>query len=319
MATYNGEKYIQEQLDSFCVQTRLPDELIVSDDGSSDATIHILRSFQDNALFAVQIHENSENQGYTRNFERALSKCSGELVFLSDQDDVWFPEKIEKCIDVLGRHPETQLLIHDLSYCTEDLTEIGQTKIERMEKVFDLDHDFITGMATVVRGSFLALCLPIPDDTSITHDSWLHSCASIIGRKRIVSEVMALYRRHASNATSMNALNVSYTTTIRYFKKGELKRLLFQKTAPLDTDSNKVYEWLEEHKATLLANELTERELIERRFNQEIQRVQAAISRSELLKLNRIRRIVPIVRLMISSGYRFYSGWKSAIKDFMVN
>lgn len=94
MATYNGAKYLQEQLDSFVTQTRQPDELVVCDDGSSDATVEILRHFAAGAPFAVEIHENEVNLSHAKNFEKALSLCGGDVIFFSDQDEVWFPEKV---------------------------------------------------------------------------------------------------------------------------------------------------------------------------------------------------------------------------------
>ena len=93
LATYNGERYLQEQLNSFLHQTRLPDEIIACDDCSTDRTMDILESFAISALFAVYIYRNAINLGYTKNFERAISLCSGDVIFLSDQDDVWFPKR----------------------------------------------------------------------------------------------------------------------------------------------------------------------------------------------------------------------------------
>ena len=96
MTTYNGEDYLEEQLESFLRQTRIPNELIVCDDGSRDSTLNILEAFQLKAPFPVMINRNVENLGYTKNFENALSKCSGELIFLSDQDDIWEANKVHR-------------------------------------------------------------------------------------------------------------------------------------------------------------------------------------------------------------------------------
>jgi glycosyltransferase involved in cell wall biosynthesis len=98
LATYNGEKYVEEQLDSYLTQTVLPDELIVSDDCSTDATQQMLGAFAKKAPFRVVLLCNIENVGYGQNFSRALSQTTGDLVFLSDKDDVWFPEKIAKYV-----------------------------------------------------------------------------------------------------------------------------------------------------------------------------------------------------------------------------
>ncbi len=95
MATYNGVKYLQEQLDSFATQTILPDELVVVDDCSTDNTIAILNNFKDKAPFKTIIIKNDKNLGSTKSFEKAATKATGDLIFFSDQDDFWKPNKIE--------------------------------------------------------------------------------------------------------------------------------------------------------------------------------------------------------------------------------
>ena len=103
MATYNGARFLPEQLDSFSRQTRLPDELVVSDDGSQDETVAILEEFRARAPFVVRIVHNSERGGHAQNFGFALSHCTGDLISISDQDDVWKPEKIA-WVDAIASH-----------------------------------------------------------------------------------------------------------------------------------------------------------------------------------------------------------------------
>ena len=89
MCTYNGGKYLREQLISIAKQARLPDELIVCDDVSNDATLQILNEFQKMAPFPIRIHRNGVRLGVTKNFEQAIALCNGDIIALSDQDDVW--------------------------------------------------------------------------------------------------------------------------------------------------------------------------------------------------------------------------------------
>lgn len=112
MSTYNGEKYIQQQMYSILHQTRRPDEVIICDDASGDSTAEIIQRFiQDNRLEqSWKLYENTENRGYPANFYYAMSLCSGELVFLSDQDDIWHEKKLEQMSDVLEKHPEARVL-----------------------------------------------------------------------------------------------------------------------------------------------------------------------------------------------------------------
>ena len=128
MATYNGQKYVKEQLDSFTNQTRQPDELIICDDASTDNTVKICKEFAKNANFDVTIIENETNLGLAQNFGKAMSICTGDIVFLSDQDDVWFQDKIEVMIEALD-HNDYQLILHDLEYCNNKLELIGETTI----------------------------------------------------------------------------------------------------------------------------------------------------------------------------------------------
>src|SRR5688572_14133745 len=96
MCTYNGARYLKEQLDSFTVQTRLPDELIVCDDGSSDETCQIVSTFAASAPFTVRLEVNQQTLGSTQNFAKAIQLCRGDLIALCDQDDVWLPGKLDK-------------------------------------------------------------------------------------------------------------------------------------------------------------------------------------------------------------------------------
>ena len=113
MAAYNGADYLSEQLSSFLLQTRLPDELVVCDDASSDSTVSIIEEFALRAPFEVRLIKNKQNLGYIRNFEKALSLCQGDLIFLSDQDDVWFPEKVCYIEKFFLKDAARLLVIHD--------------------------------------------------------------------------------------------------------------------------------------------------------------------------------------------------------------
>src|SRR5215468_7332763 len=95
ICTYNGARFVREQLASIAAQTRPPDELIVCDDGSKDATVEIINSFARASGFPVQLKINEARLGSTRNFDQALGLCNGEGIAFSDQDDVWLPQKLE--------------------------------------------------------------------------------------------------------------------------------------------------------------------------------------------------------------------------------
>src|ERR1700692_1867054 len=99
MATYNGQKFIREQLDSLAAQQHLPSELIITDDASSDKTVAIAEQFAKTAPFTVHIHRHEKRLGYRANFMRAASRCTSELIAFCDQDDIWSPRTLALCIE----------------------------------------------------------------------------------------------------------------------------------------------------------------------------------------------------------------------------
>lgn len=321
LATYNGAKYLLEQLNSFVKQARRPDELIICDDCSTDGTLTIARTFANSAPFEVKVFINDHTLGYSQNFSKALGLCTGDYVFLSDQDDVWHPEKIARMLDRFDAEPNVQLLIHDLEYCKEDLSPIGQTKIERMSGVFDLQRDYVVGMATAVRASFLRLCLPVPDKQGITHDSWLHQCAEVVGRKGIIPDVLAKYRRHSSNATITDKLNVDFVTSAEHFKdnRPSIGKLITIKTKMDVPDVSPLFEWMQSNRQILVTQGYLAEFHIDRLVSAELRRVESINKRSNILGLKRIQRFWPVFMFYLKGGYSYFSGWKSAVKDILIN
>src|SRR5947209_10455427 len=120
LCTYNGEKFLPEQLDSITAQTVFPNELVVSDDGSSDRTLSILHDFASSAPFAVRILQTQSNLGSTKNFEYAIAHCTGAIVALSDQDDVWQPEKLEKLHEALTANSDAGFVVSDSELIDQD-------------------------------------------------------------------------------------------------------------------------------------------------------------------------------------------------------
>lgn len=216
MCTYNGEKYLQEQLDSIVAQTRLPDELVICDDGSTDKTVTIIKDFATKANFPVYLHINNCNLGSTKNFEKAISLCVGDIIFLADQDDVWLGNKLEKIETIFINSPETDAIFTDALVVDERLrrissslwAEIGFDK-EKQNKILSKDAfellaegNVATGATVAFRKKYKDHVLPIPDDFSNQfriHDGWIMLAISSIGKIAIVSEPLIAYRQHENN------------------------------------------------------------------------------------------------------------------------
>lgn len=322
LATYNGARYLGEQLESIAAQSRTPDELIIRDDCSCDDTLAIAHEFSMRVPFKVIISLNDSNLGYPLNFSHALQSCSGDYVFLCDQDDVWHPEKISRMLEVFHSRSSAQLLIHDVDFCKEDLTRIGQTKLQRMDNIFfNVMHDYVVGMATAVRGQFLRLCLPVPEVGVPSHDWWLHHCAATLGCKEIMKDVLALYRRHEANATKNGSLNVDFVTTPEYFRKersASLRSILTRDSiGPVQISA--LTQWLIAKKKVLVEQEMASVATVNRIIYEDANRVVGARKRIEVLSLKRKKRLIAILKLFRSGGYNYYAGWKSAVKDLLVN
>lgn len=198
MATYNGAQFIQAQLQSFVCQTRHPDELIITDDCSKDQTEAIVREFAKTAPFIVKFYRNEKNLGYCGNFNAALMKTTGDLVFLSDQDDVWFPEKIEHMIGVAERNPQALVVMNDAALTDGQLNEVGLTKIGQIRSAGLSHKDFVMGCCSAIRRELLNIALPIPEGFT-AHDGWFMWFADGLGKKKIEDRVLQLYRRHEAN------------------------------------------------------------------------------------------------------------------------
>jgi hypothetical protein len=208
MATYNGAAHVQEQLDSLAAQTVPPAELVVSDDGSSDATLEIIRRFQERASFPIRILDKPERLGFADNFLHAAAACRHELVAFCDQDDVWLPTKLE----IGGRRIEADdslLSMHTLTLTDAGLNPVGhwdQNIIgDRVWEPLRIDP-YITGWGnTMVFRRELATLVarerrprqPEASDRPLSHDTWIYALAAALGRVSHIEAPLILYRQHA--------------------------------------------------------------------------------------------------------------------------
>lgn len=213
MATYNGERFLQAQLDSLAMQTRLPDELVVQDDGSSDETWAILEAFRDCAPFPVRLYRNERNTGYGETFLQAALRATGEWLAFCDQDDVWLPEKLEVTARAAQRTPEAVLVSHSADLVDESLSQSGGRKP-------DYKRQWVSGPLgawpirvvpgfTLVFDRTLLANVPLasrPRDLNgpehrLAHDQLIPFLANVFGRTVHLPDTLALYRRHGGAVT----------------------------------------------------------------------------------------------------------------------
>lgn len=217
IATYNGEKYIQEQLSSILKQLNNSDEVIISDDHSTDNTLDVVKSLDDSR---IKIFINDKEKGYTRNFENALEKASGDIIFLSDQDDVWMDGKVSCCIDALR---ENDLVVHDGKIVDGGLKEkhgsIFQFRNARSGFLMNFINIKYLGCCMVFKKNVLRKALPFPKDEHLaTHDSWLTLVAEMYFKVSLVKKPLILYRRHGKNTSLGGASGAN-----SLFKKIEIR------------------------------------------------------------------------------------------------
>ena len=201
MATFNGREYVEQQLRSIAAQTCPPDELVIADDGSSDGTLDLLEAFRRDAPFPVQLIVGEPRLGYMLNFDRALTACHGDIVFLSDQDDVWLPHKVERVLRAFAERPATGLIIHDCIIADADLAHEGATQLRNRGRMGRTTDDFVSGCCTAIRRGLLDALLPIPAAYD-GHDTWLHGLAGLLGQRWVLPEALIYYRRHGRNLSS---------------------------------------------------------------------------------------------------------------------
>lgn len=210
LCTYNGERYLVEQLESIGAQTRPPDELVVFDDVSTDRTVGIAKAFAEKARFPVRITVNPGNLGSTANFAAAIAACSGDVIALSDQDDAWEPSKLERIAGRFEADPDLDLLFSDALIVDEAMNPTGArlwdtVGFDRGEQAAFgagaaadvlLKHNVVTGATMAIRSRILPAVLPVPP--SWVHDGWIALVAAAAGRIGCIPEPLVRYRRHAA-------------------------------------------------------------------------------------------------------------------------
>lgn len=316
MATYNGADFLSEQLRSFVSQTRLPDELVITDDGSTDATPELIAEFARKAPFEVHFHRNEKNLGYAGNFSAALERTSGDLVFLSDQDDVWFDKKLEYQERKAAEHPKMLLFMNDAALTDGQLNPVGLTKLGQIRSAGLADSWFIMGCCCAVRRQLLDLCLPIPTDFR-AHDDWIVPFAEGLGARLLSERPLQYYRRHGNNESNF------LVNQTRKVTRWDVVKQQLRQTDPKARDEevavriqqlNLFCDGVERAIARSegeLSIQLQNLSTAKRRF------ATSLAERAAVRKRSAAARVPAVLKFWLKGYYREASGIKSAVRDLI--
>lgn len=216
VATYNGEKYIREQIDSILANLTPEDEMVISDDGSKDATLDILKEYEQGAI-PVKVLQ-GPGKGIKQNIATAIRECQGQYIFLADQDDVWMPDKVERVMETLGKNG-CRLVNHDAKVMNGTLTETI------MPSFFAYRGSKPGFLNNLLKNRYMGCCmafdrelqpyiLPIPDEIEM-HDQWIGMINDMrAGNSAFISDKLLLYRRHDKNVSDF-----SHGTVLQMIRK----------------------------------------------------------------------------------------------------
>lgn len=309
LCTYNGENYLPAQWQSLLDQQQRPDEVIICDDQSTDGTVALLRELADDAPFPVRVIKNKQRLGSTKNFEQALSKCAGDLIFICDQDDFWLPDKISTMTTYMVDHPAIHVAFCD-AWVTDEQLQGRQGRFWE-EVRFDaqaqqrwragesmdvlLDGNRVMGCAMVMRRSFLTTLLPIPDQIpGYIYDGWAGLVSAALGAIDFIDQSLQLYRTHPQQQIGVRPVDPAELVRAR----DRLSRQRDQKLAPLRGKQAQL---------TTIAQLLAKRVPADAPGLFQLHRRLGHFTMRGHLPTNRIQRVVPVLQSLQRGNYRRYA------------
>jgi glycosyltransferase involved in cell wall biosynthesis len=316
LCTRNGARFVGAQVRSICTQDRLPRQIVISDDGSTDETIAEVRSTLVACGVAERIElvvlQNSPALGVTRNFEQAVRACSHELIALCDQDDVWHAGRLARMAGRFEAQPELLLLHTDARLVDAELVPLGSSLFHALEvrptelaaiadgNAFDvlLRRNLVTGATTMFRAELLESALPFAEGW--VHDEWLGAVAAATGRVDVLAEPLIDYRQHASNQIGARRPTLSEKIGKAFVERGDKHRARLHRAEALLDRLNS------------LGAKVPPKYLEAQRAKVAHQRFRAALPRS------RLARLAPVALEAARGRYdRFGRGWHAVAQDLL--
>ncbi len=310
LCTHNGARYVREQVESFLAQTVPVAQIVLSDDASTDDTVSIVERAVAGSGVELVVLRNSPALGVVANFEQATAACTGDLIALSDQDDVWHSDKLERIVAVFAAVPEALLVHSDADLVDESLTplpdsllaSLEMTDTERRELTDGrsyaafLRRNLVTGATAVLRRELVERARPYP--SSWIHDEWLAVVGAALAQTRLAEGRLVAYRQHGANQIG------AVKPTLRY-KIGKL-------VEPRTDRNDRLVERAEVLLERLEGLPVAADRLVAARGKLAHERFRRALPRVRLL------RLPAVVGAVIAGRYsRFSRGVKDAVRDLL--
>lgn len=240
MATYNGERYIAEQLESICKQTKKVDEIVIVDDCSTDGTVEIVRRYRNQyPQCNIRFYVNEANLGYKKNFYKAMSLCEGDIIFLCDQDDIWRENKVEVLTEILSNNSDIALVSSSFIQINADGQEVSDNKsaYKRKMKTQELISVPLEDLIfhNISQGCAMALKIEIKDlylkffTEDLPHDWLLNVIAAMQKKCYYLNDPMFYYRIHEKNTIGLNeglALSKKNSIEVRTYDAKQAVKVL---------------------------------------------------------------------------------------------
>ena len=230
MATYNGEKYIKEQIDSIVNQTYKNWKLLIRDDGSNDKTLDIIREYEKRDVRIKLLKDSKGNLGFVKNFEELIKNSKNEFIMFSDQDDYWIENKIENYINELNKlsknELETPLLLHSNSFvCNENLEIIKEKFINSKVALQYKENSYffaytVQGSTALINRKLIDIGIPFLKNVTI-HDRYFHLLAEFFGKRIFIDKSLMKYRQHLNNNIGAKSSIIKKILKKRYFEEEE--------------------------------------------------------------------------------------------------
>ena len=314
MCTFNGGRFIRQQLDSILKQTLPPHELVICDDGSEDETLQILHEAVAESSIKLRIYVNANNLGFTRNFEQALALCTGDLIFMADQDDIWYPEKISTLCQLFHDRPELLGVTHDGRLVDEHGKWYGTMKQDQIYRGYGRQKPAVTGALTCIRRSMLNWMLPIPENIK-GHDIWMSYLFSWFPEQWLLLKTsLGDIRRHSSNTSDWVVNSFKPISKVDVFK-AQMRTSVAKNYGDRLAMNACLLQRLQDGDAIPWGLQRGHIDKVLNRLGQE----RLAILKRQAIADHPLRglRWVFAIRLLAQGGYQHFNGLRSFLRDIV--